>query len=317
MARIFSEENDNMNTIKKLFAILTAALSLTMISVWPAVASVNIFACEPEWGALAKELGGNMVSVYTATTAFQDPHHIQARPGLIAKMRRADLLVCTGSELEIGWLPVLLRQAGNSHVQPGQPGNFAATEYVNMLDKPVSVDRSQGDVHPGGNPHIQTDPRNIAKVAKALADRLAQIDNGHADDYAARYRDFDKRWQEAISRWEQQAAPLRGVKIVVHHENWAYLEQWLGLQEVASLEPKPGVPPSAGHLAEILDQLHHQPAKMVIRAAYQEKRPDEWLSQHASIAMVTLPFTVGGTDTAKDLFGLYDDTITALLKGIQ
>jgi zinc/manganese transport system substrate-binding protein len=306
-----------MNTIKKLFAVLLASLPFIMMSARPAAADVNVFACEPEWGALARELGGNSVSVYDATTAFQDPHHIQARPSLIAKMRRADLLVCTGSELEIGWLPVLLRQAGNDRVQPGQPGNFAATDYVTMLEKPASVDRSQGDVHPGGNPHIQTDPRNIAKVAQVLAVRLAQIDAAHADDYAARYRDFDQRWQAAISRWEQQATPLRGVKIVVHHKNWIYLEQWLGLEEVATLEPKPGVPPSAGHLSEVLAQLHNQPAKMVIRAAYEEKRPAEWLSQHANIPIVSLPFTVGGTDAAKDLFGLYDDTIAALLKGVQ
>ena len=306
-----------MKTMTKIFTVLIAVIPLTAMFARSAAADVNVFACEPEWGALAKELGGDRVSIYTATTAFQDPHHIQARPSLIAKLRRADLLVCTGSQLEIGWLPVLLRQAGNERVQPGKPGNFAATDYVTTLEKPASVDRSEGDVHPGGNPHIQTDPRNMAKVAKALADTLAQIDTAHAADYAARYQDFDKRWQAALARWEQEAAPLHGVKIVVHHKAWVYLEDWLGMQEVASLEPKPGVPPSAGHLSEVLTQLRSQPAKMVIRAAYQEGRPDEWLSEHAHIAAVVLPFTVGGTDAAKDLFGLYDDTIANLLKGAK
>jgi len=225
--------------------------------------------------------------------------------------------VCTGSQLEIGWLPVLLRQAGNERVQPGQPGNFAATDHVTTLEKPGSVDRSQGDVHPGGNPHIQSDPRNMAKVAKALADTLAQIDSAHAADYAARYRDFDKRWQVAMSRWQEQAAPLRGVKVVVHHKAWVYLMDWLGMKEVASLEAKPGVPPSAGHLSKVLTQLKNQPAKMVIRGAYQEGRADEWLSEHAHIKAVVLPFTVGGSDAAGDLFGLYDDTIAQLLKGAQ
>jgi zinc/manganese transport system substrate-binding protein len=306
-----------MKTIKQVFAATLLALPLTVMFMQNARADVNVFACEPVWGALAKTLGGDKVSVYTATNAFQDPHHIQARPGLIAKMRRADLLVCTGAQLEIGWLPVLLRQAGNSRVQPGQPGNFAATDYVTMLEKPTSVDRSQGDVHPGGNPHIQTNPHNIAKVAKALADTLAQIDGAHAADYASRYQDFDKRWQAALTRWDKKAAPLRGVKIVVHHKNWVYLVDWLGLQEVATLEAKPGVPPSAGHLSEVLKQLKTQPASMVIRAAYQESRPDEWLSEHANIPAVKLPFTVGGTDAATDLFSLYDDTIARLLKGAQ
>ncbi len=306
-----------MKSFRKTVAILFTVIPLTTLVTQRVSAAVDVFACEPEWGALATALGGEMVSVYSATTAFQDPHRIQARPSLIAKLRRADLLVCTGSELEIGWLPVLLRQAGNPRVQPGQAGNFAATEYVTMLDKPVSVDRAQGDVHPGGNPHIQTDPRNILLVAKALADRLAQIDAAHAQDYAARFKDFDTRWQAALTGWEQRAAPLRGVKVVVHHKAWSYLFNWLGIEEVASLEAKPGVPPSAGHLSEVVAQLRNQPAKMVIRAAYQEGRPDEWLAEHAQIHVVMLPFTVGGSDAAGDLFGLYDATIASLLEGAK
>lgn len=309
-----------MKTMYKSKQVLSAAfmtLSLTLLAMQSAHAGLRVFACEPEWGALVKEIGGDQVSVHSATNAFQDPHHIQARPGLIAKVRRADLVVCTGAQLEIGWLPVLLRQAGNGRVQPGQPGNFAATDYVDMLDKPATVDRSQGDVHPGGNPHIQTDPRNIIKVAKALAGRLKEIDSDHAADYDKRYQDFSARWQKALAGWEEKAKPLHGVKIVVHHKNWAYLENWLGLKEVAALEAKPGVPPSAGHLSEVLTQLKTQPAKMIIRAAYLESRPDEWLSEHAHVKAITLPFTVGGTDAAKDLFGLYDDTINNLLKGAK
>ena len=306
-----------MNIIRQMMIVLLTVMSLTLIFIRPAAAEINVFACEPEWGELARELGGDLVSVYNATTAFQDPHHIQARPSLIARMRRADLLVCTGSELEIGWLPILLRQSGNSHVQPGQPGNFAATDYVTTLEKPASVDRSQGDVHSGGNPHIQTDPRNIIKVAKALANTLAKIDAAHAADYTARYQDFEKRWQVALTRWDQEAAPLRGVKIVVHHKAWAYLLDWLDMQVVATLESRPGVPASAGHLSKVLTQLRNQPAKMVIRAAYQEGRPDQWLSEHAHIPAVVLPFTVGGTEAAKDLFGLYDDTIANLLRGLK
>ena len=302
-----------MNTCKRFFTVLLTALAISPV----ARAGIDVFACEPEWGALAKELGGDGVSVYTATNAYQDPHHIQARPGLIAKLRGADLMVCTGSQLEIGWLPVLLRQAGNSRVQPGQPGHFMATDYVHMLDVPVRVDRAEGDIHPGGNPHIQTDPRNIGEVAKALADTLQQIDAKHAQDYTARYKAFAQRWQANVARWQQEAAPLRGVHVVVHHKSWAYLFHWLGIDEVATLEAKPGVPPSAGHLSEVLSQLRQQPAKMVIRAAYQEERPSRWLAQRAHIPSVVLPFTVGGSDNAQDLTGLYDDTINKLLEGLK
>lgn len=277
-------------------------------------AALNVFACEPEWGALATELGGDAVKVYTATTAMQDPHHIEARPSLIAQMRRAQLAVCTGSELEIGWLPVLLRQSGNATIQPGQPGYFEATRYVTMLEKPAVLDRSQGDIHPGGNPHIQTDPRNIARVAQALGSRLIEIDPEHGPLYKERLAAFNTRWNAAMARWQVQAAPLKGMRIAVQHRAFPYLEDWLGLKQVAVLEPKPGVEPSVSHLSEIAALLKTTPARAVLRAAYQNPRPAQWLSEHADIPVVVVPFTVGGSARAKDLFGLFDDTIDQLLK---
>jgi zinc/manganese transport system substrate-binding protein len=279
--------------------------------------ALKVFACEPEWAALTKELAGDQATLYTATTAMQDPHRIQARPSLISAVRNADLLVCTGAELEVGWLPVLLRQAGNAAVQPGQPHFFAAADYVDKLEVPTRLDRAEGDVHAQGNPHIQTDPRNIAKVAQALGQRLAEIDPAHAAQYQARLADFHTRWGQAMQRWTQEAAPLKGVAIVVQHKGFPYLENWLGLHEVASLEPKPGVEPSSAHLSDVLAQLQRTPAKMVIRAAYNDGRASEWLSQRAHIPAVELAFTVGGNDRAKDLFGLFDDTVDQLVKAAK
>ncbi|MGB4812204.1 MAG: zinc ABC transporter substrate-binding protein [Methylophilaceae bacterium] len=301
--------------MKKLTQILS--LLFLILATQAANAAINVFACEPEWGALAKELGGDKVNVFTATNALQDVHHIEAKPSLVSQLRKADLLVCTGSQLEIGWLPVILRQSDNDKLQPGKPGNFEAAHYVKMLEIPSHLDRSEGDVHPGGNPHIQTDPRNIAKVGVALAQRLAEVDSANAAFYQAHYQDFSKRWQAAIKRWELQAAPLKGVNIVVHHKAFPYLEEWLGLHEVATLEPKPGVEPTSTHLAEVLTQLQAQPAKMVIRTAYNSDRPSQWLSEKAKIPAVVLPFTVGGSDRAKDLFFLFDDTIQRLLDGAK
>jgi zinc/manganese transport system substrate-binding protein len=290
-----------------------------LFAAWPvfAQAALNVFACEPEWGALVTELGGDAVKVYNATTAFQDPHRIEARPSLIAQMRRADLTVCTGAELEIGWLPLLLRQSGNAAVQPGQPGYFEAARQVPLLEKPAALDRAQGDVHAAGNPHIQTDPRNIARVAQALGARLAEVDPDHAAAYRARLADFNARWNAAMARWQAQAAPLRGMSIVVQHKAFPYLENWLGLKQVAVLEPKPGVEPSVGHLAEVAARLKTTPARAVVRAAYQSPRPAEWLAEHAGIPVVVLPFTVGGSDRAKDLFGLFDDSLEQLLKAAR
>lgn len=297
--------------MKQFFAAVLLWLPLS------AHAALNVFACEPEWAALAREIGGDAVKVYTATSAMQDPHRIEARPSLIAQTRRAHLVVCTGAELEVGWLPLLLRESGNAAVQPGRPGYFEAARYVTLLDKPVIVDRSQGDVHAAGNPHIQTDPRNLARVGAALAQRLAEVDPAHAAAYQARWKAFSTRWEVAIGRWQQQTAPLKGMPVAVQHKSFSYLINWLGLREVATLEPKPGVEPSLGYLAEVAARLKTSPAKMVLRAAYQSPRASEWLAQRADIPAVALPFTVGGAPGTDDLFGLFDVTLAELLKGAQ
>lgn len=283
----------------------------------PAFATINIFATVPEWGALADELGGDKVKVYVATNALQDPHHVEAKPSLIARARSADLVVATGAELEIGWLPLVVQQAGNPAIKPGKPGYFEAAQFVSLLDKPTRLDRAEGDVHAGGDPHIQTDPRNIAKVAAPLSARLAELDPPNAVWYQMRYKAFAERWNAAIAKWEKQAAPLRGVKIVVQHKAFTYLQAWLGLNAIAALEPKPGVEPTTAHLSEVLELLQREPAKMVLRAAYQSDRASQWIAERAKINAVTLPFTVGGDDAAKDLYGLFDDTIARLLRGVS
>ena len=275
-------------------------------------AAVNVLACEPEWAALTLELGGERVRATSATTARQDPHHIEARPSLIARARNADLVVCTGADLEIGWLPLLLRESGNPRIQPGQPGYFEAADFVRLLDKPVSLDRGQGDVHAAGNPHLHADPRNLLKVADALAQRLARIDSAQAAHYGARNRDFQARMSAAIARWESEAASLRGMPVVVHHKSWTYLADWLGLRVVADLEPKPGIEPSVASLSALLERLKSQPARLILRTAYQAAKPSEWLAQRAGIPALELPYTVGGSPAATDLFGLFDDTIGKL-----
>ena len=280
-------------------------------------AALKVFACEPEWGALASAIGGDKVSVYTATTAYQDPHRIEARPSLIARARSADLLACTGAELEIGWLPVILADAGNRAIQTGQPGQFLAADYVTLLEKPTVLDRSAGDVHAAGNPHIQTDPRNFSRIGAALAARMAMLDPGEAAHYRARWADFATHWDAAIARWEGQAAPLKGVPVVVQHDAFPYLERWLGLKRVAVLEAKPGVAPSLGQLADVKARLAATPAKMVLRAAYQPPRPSAWIADQAGLAPVVLPFTVGGDAQSGDLFGLFDSTVSKLLAGLR
>ncbi len=277
-------------------------------------AELRVLACEPVWAAVAKEIGGERVHVESATTPQQDPHYIQARPSLLAKTRRADLLVCSGAGLEVGWLPVLLRQAGNAGVQPGQPGFLEVAKVVPMLEVPTRIDRSLGDIHPDGNPHTETDPRNIARVAAEIATRLAAIDPAGADVYRKRAADFDGRWRRAIAVWEEHAAPLRGVEIVTHHVSWAYLVQWLGLVDVAHLEPKPGIPPSAGSLATLLEELKQRRPKAIVRLAYEPERASVWLSGRIGAPALVLPHAPGSTERAKDLFGVFDEIVRLLLE---
>ncbi|MDQ5904256.1 MAG: zinc/manganese transport system substrate-binding protein [Pseudomonadota bacterium] len=293
------------------FGVFYAALSL------PVHAALNIFATVPEWGALAKEIGGGRVTVYNATTGLQDPHRIEAKPSLIARARSANLVVAMGAELEVGWLPVVLRESGNRGIQSGQPGYFEAASAVTMLDVPKVLDRAHGDVHAGGNPHIQTDPRNILKVAEALAARMIELDPTEAMAYKTGLQEFSTRWRTAMLRWEKEAAPLKGVPVLVQHDAFPYLNAWLGLKQVGTLEPKPGVEASGAYLAEMLARQSSQPARMVLRPAYQYDTPSRWIAERAKIPVVTIPFTIGGTPEASDLFSLFEDTVRRLLAALQ
>lgn len=304
-----------MPTVFSKSSLFVAALCALLAL--PAQAALKVFATVPEWAALAQEIGGDRVEVYRATNGLQDPHRIDAKPSLIARARSADLVVATGAELEVGWLPLVLRESGNPRVQPGQSGYFEAARHVALRDKPARLDRAEGDVHAGGNPHVQTDPRNLLKVGEALSLRLAEIDPANAAAYQSGWNSFSARMREAIARWERAAAPLAGVPILVQHKAFPYLTAWLGMKEVGSLEAKPGLEPSSAQLAAVVARQATTPARMVIRPAYQYDAPSRWVSAQAKIPAVVLPFTVGGTPEAKDLFSLYDDTLRRLLQALN
>jgi zinc/manganese transport system substrate-binding protein len=273
---------------------------------------IVVFACEPEWGALVTELAGDAVELSVGTTAKQDVHHIEAKPSLIARVRKADLLVCNGAGLEDGWLPQLVRQAGNAKVASG-PGRFIAADFIRTLEKPTALDRAHGDVHPEGNPHFQMDPYRVLAIAKALGARLAKVDPANAALYQQRLADFSGRWSAATKRWEAKAAPLKGRKILVHHISWVYLNTWLGLRQVGALEPKPGVPPTSGHLSSLIATTKAQAPYAILAAGYQDQKPARWLQERTGVPVVVLPFTVGGDAQSNDLFGLFDSTIDKLL----
>jgi zinc/manganese transport system substrate-binding protein len=279
--------------------------------------ALEVFACEPEWAALVEELAGDGAEITVATTAFQDPHRLQAKPSLIAAIRDADLVICTGADLEVGWLPLLLRRAGNANIQPGNSGNFMAADYVRKLEVPKIVDRAQGDIHPQGNPHVHLDPRNIRRVATALVERLADLDAANAAHYEARHVDFEGRWNTALADWNGRKVRLDGLQLASHHRSFSYLANWLDLDIVATLESKPGIPPSGAQLAALLESLTPSPPLGVIRAPYENEKPSLWLSQRLTIPDLVLPYTVGGNDAVTDLFTLFDETIRILEEQVR
>lgn len=276
-------------------------------------AGLNIFACEPEYAALVKELAPD-AKIYSATTALQDPHQVQARPSLIAKMRQADLAVCAGADLEVGWLPMLQMKSSNANVRSTDHGLFFAAEHVDTLDKLESVDRSMGDVHALGNPHLHFSPYRMLEVAKALTVKLISLDPDSQDQYQAALKVFSHKWSLAIPDWEAKAASLKGKKVIAYHSSFRYLFDWIGMEQVGDLEPKPGLPPSSSHLASLLKRTATGDVMAIIVASYQSERGANWLGERANLPVKVLPMSVGGNEQSQDLFSLYDSVIDLLLK---
>jgi zinc/manganese transport system substrate-binding protein len=297
-------------------SLIRVAFLASLAAALPARAAIEVFTCAPEWGSLVKELAGERASVYVATTATQDIHRIQARPSLIARARMADLAVCTGAEMEVGWMPLVRNQSGNDKIQLGRPGFLEVANFVPRIEVPAVIDRAMGDVHPVGNPHIHWGPRQIQLGANELARRLSHVDPAGDAEYKRRLADFTARWSAATARWLEMGAPLKGVGVIQHHKNYSYLFEFLGMRQVASLEPKPGVEPTSSHLNDLVLQQQAEPARLIVRSSYHSSAASEWLAQRIGVPAVMLPATVGGTEASKDLFGMYDEAIRRMLAAL-
>lgn len=293
---------------------LAAALLFVLLGAGPASAQ-TIFACEPEWAALTRALLP-AARLHVATHAHQDPHHIEARPALIAQLRRADAAICTGAELEAGWLPTLQQRAGNPRVQPGAPGLFFAASATTLLDAMPGATGSPfaGDVHAAGNPHLHADPRRLLEVAQQWSARLQMLFPGEAAAIAQRHEAFAAQWRARIAGWEKRAAPLRGARVAAQHGTFAYLWGWLGIQQVADLEPKPGLAPTPGHLQRLFDALRDRPPAAIVVNGFQDPRAGRWLAQQlgGKVPLVQLPATVDDPD-APDALGRWFDQLLASL----
>ncbi|MEQ9545635.1 MAG: zinc ABC transporter substrate-binding protein [Marinobacter sp.] len=288
--------------------VLTLLLGLASL---PAQASLTVFACEPEWADLAGILVPD-ARITVATSAYQDPHYIEARPSLIAAMRNADIAICTGASLEAGWLPSLLRKAANRDIQPDRPGLFFAADQVPLHQPHDHVDRSMGDVHPEGNPHIQLDPDALPRIAEALAERLAAIAPEQAVDIQRRLLQWKVRWNLSKAEWRDKARDLKGMTVGVQHSGFHYLLRWLGVEVAFDLEPKPGLPPSASHLNTVLKDPGLSDASAIVVALYQDDRPANWLAERTDLPVLVLPGTVTGKEPANSLESLLSQLVNQL-----
>ncbi|NUZ06474.1 metal ABC transporter substrate-binding protein [Piscinibacter koreensis] len=298
----------------RFFARGVAALTLAFAA--NAAHALTVFACEPHWAALVRELAPH-AQVRSATHAGQDPHHIEARPSLLAAMRQADVALCTGASLEVGWLPMLQSRSGNGRVQAGAPGMLMAAEFVSLIDPRPGAGGSpfEGDVHPEGNPHFQLDPKRMLSVAEGVAKRLQQLDPARRDDIQRRWEAWSADWRGRIAQWERKAAPLRGMRVAAQHTTFAYLWGWLGIEQVADLEPRPGTPPSAAHLQRLLEQTRAVPPRAVVVATYQDARGAQWLAERvgSGVPVLQLPSSVTDDGPTATLAGLYDQLLDRLL----
>jgi zinc/manganese transport system substrate-binding protein len=295
-------------------SLLRWASAVGLVTMAGASQALTVFTCEPEWAALVRQLAPQ-AQVASATHARQDPHHIEARPSLIAALRKADLAVCTGAGLEAGWLPMLQQRAGNARVQDGAPGMFYAAAHTTLMDPRAPGMPWDGDVHAEGNPHLHLDPERLLAVAEQLVRRLQQLDPAQREAYAQQWQAFAQDWRARLTAWQTRAAPLRGQQVAAQHTTYAYLWRWLGITQVADLEPKPGMPPTPGHLQRVLGATRAAPPRAVVVSLFQDPKPAQWLAQQLGppVRVLQLPSTVTQDASAPDLAGLFDGLITELL----
>lgn len=286
-------------------------------------ADLNIVTSLPDFAAIAREIGGDKVKVESIAKGYQDPHFVDAKPSYIMKLNRADMLVYNGLDLEIGWLPILVTGSRNSKITSTESaGNLDASTLIpNILEVPVSrVDRSMGDVHPYGNPHYLLDPRNGIIVARGITEKLKRIDPDNATFYEENYLDFSKRLDEKIKEWEEEFSPFKGTEVVTYHKSWVYFTNWAGFKEVGYIEPKPGIPPTPSHVAELINNMKNKNVKLIIEESFYPQKTASIIAQKTGSNFLVLPSSVGAKEDITSYIGLFDsivDDVTSALKKDQ
>ena len=304
----------------RLRPILLALAGLLFLTVRPALAAgkLNIVTATQDLGALVNEVGGDKVNVLSIAKGYQDPHFVEAKPSFLLNLRRADLLVVVGLELEIGWLPPLINQSGNPKIQPASVGYFDASRYAEILEIPTAqVSRAMGDVHPQGNPHYWLDPQNGLRVAQGLAQKLGQMSPGDAGYFNQRLESFRQRLTAAERRWDEQMKPYRGRKVITYHQSWPNFVKRFGLQVADYVEPRPGIPPSPAHVVELITLMKRQGVKLILVEPYFDLKTPQSVARETGGQVVVLMPSVGGNKESGDYIQLFEYDVNQLVKAFQ
>jgi zinc/manganese transport system substrate-binding protein len=291
---------------------------MSLLSVVPLLAALNVVTTTEDLASIAREVGGDRVKVESLSRGYQDPHFVEAKPSFVLKLHSADLLVSVGRELEIGWLPPLVTQSRNPKIQPGNRGHLDASQNARILELPTgALNRGMGDVHPQGNPHYWLDPDNGRQIAKDVAARLTELDPAGAASFKERQEAFDRKVAEADKAWNARMAPYKGTKIVTYHRSWSYLADHFGLVVLDYVEPRPGIPPSPGHTMDLIRQMRALGVKIVLVEPYFDLKTPNQIARETGGAVLVLPPSVGGEKGVDTYVALFDDDIGKLVDAIK
>ncbi|MEN8223364.1 MAG: zinc ABC transporter substrate-binding protein [Acidobacteriota bacterium] len=262
---------------------------------------------------IVNRIGGEQVSVTPLSKGYKDPHYITPRPSFIAKMRKADLLIINGGQLEIGWIPPIIKKANNPKVNPGSRGFLDLFGFIEALDVPKEISRAHGDVHPDGNPHFHLDPENVLKVSEAIRDKLIDLDLKHRSLYENGYKEFSGLWQSKMDEWKKKMEKFSGKNVVQYHKNFDYFLKRFNMKQLGTLEPVPGIPPTTRHILEMIDMINNKGAEFIIHDVYHMKKPSRFVNRKTGVKLVILPHDVGSLPAVKDVFSLFDEIVRRIL----
>ncbi len=300
--------------MKKISLFSIIAFSLAILSPLAASAKLKVVTTTTDLAALAKEVGGDLIDVESLARGDQDPHYIEPKPSFAGKMSRADLLIEVGLGLEVGWLPVLLTQSRNQKIQPSAPGHLKASDGIRLLEIPTgAIDRSQGDIHPEGNPHYWLDPRNGLIIAKAITEKLSALDPANAALYQKNFRSFKEDFSKKITLWAKELSPLKGKELVTYHKSLSYFADWAGFNVAGFVEPKPGIPPSPAHILSLIDMIKEKKVPAVITESYYDAKASQQVAEKGSAKLLLIPTSVGGEAGITR----YEDLFSAIVKKMK